>query len=48
VDGDGQVSGSDLAAVLSAWGTNHPAADINGSGIVDATDLAILLAYWLS
>jgi predicted dienelactone hydrolase len=46
VDGDGQVSGTDLAAVLSAWGTSNAAADINGSGTVDAEDLAALLSAW--
>jgi len=46
VNGDGQVNGTDLAAVLSAWGTNDAAADINDSGTVDALDLAAVLASW--
>ena len=46
VDGDGEVSGTDLAAVLSAWGSSNPAADFNASGTVDAEDLTVLLGAW--
>jgi len=46
VDGNGQVNGADLAAVLAAWGTANAAADVNGSGTVDAADLAVVLAAW--
>ncbi|MDA0802993.1 MAG: hypothetical protein O2819_04460 [Planctomycetota bacterium] len=49
IDGDGAVSGSDLALLLSAWGQSGGAAgaaDIDGSGLVDAGDLSILLAAW--
>ncbi len=49
IDGDGSVSGSDLALLLSAWGLSGSAAgaaDIDGSGLVDAGDLSILLAAW--
>jgi hypothetical protein len=32
--------------VLAAWGTNDPAADIDRSGLVDASDLSTVLANW--
>jgi hypothetical protein len=32
--------------VLASWGTNDPAADIDGSGTVDASDLSFILANW--
>lgn len=43
-DGDGSVSGADLAFLLGAWGTHE--ADLNGDETTDATDLAILLGAW--
>jgi 1,4-alpha-glucan branching enzyme len=46
VNGDGMVDGSDLAAVLGAWGTGAGPADVNGDGVVNAADLAALLAAW--
>lgn len=47
INHDGLVNGSDLAAVLSAWGAcaNCPA-DINQDGVVDGVDLATLLSTW--
>jgi hypothetical protein len=44
LDGDGVVSGSDLAVLLGAWGTSG--VDLNGDGTTDAADLAILLGAW--
>ena len=32
-----------LERLLAAWGTNNPAYDFNGDGIVDGADLGILL-----
>ncbi len=49
VNGDGQVDGADLAAVLGSWGTcggTCGAADINGDGQVNGADLAQLLGSW--
>ncbi len=46
LDGDGLVNGSDLAQILSAWGTATQPADINVDGIVDGLDLATVLANW--
>ena len=46
LDGDGRVSGSDLAALLASWGETGGPADLDGSGLVDASDLAALLASW--
>ena len=46
---NGFVDGSDLAAVLSVWGTSggiYPRADTNGDGIVDGSDLATVLGAW--
>jgi hypothetical protein len=46
IDGDGAVGATDIAALLSAWGTANAAADITGNGVVDAQDLAALLSAW--
>ena len=43
---DRSVDGADLAAVLSAWGTENPDADLTGDGVVDAADMGILFAGW--
>jgi hypothetical protein len=40
------VNAQDLAVMLAAWGTASPEADVNGDGIVDGKDLAILLGSW--
>lgn len=44
LDGDGSVSGSDLGALLAAWGS--PAADLDGDGTTAGSDLGALLAAW--
>ena len=44
LSGDGTIDGTDLAALLAAWGT--PAADISGDGTVDGVDLSVMLAAW--
>ena len=44
LDGDGQTASSDLAALLSAWGT--AAADLTGDGNTDSADIAALLSAW--
>jgi hypothetical protein len=46
LDGDADVSGSDLAAVLTAWGTSDILSDFDCSGHVDVIDLLFLLAAW--
>jgi hypothetical protein len=49
LNGDGIVDGSDLAALLGAWGAcpGLPCpADLNGDGTVDGSDLAALLGQW--
>ncbi|MSQ91082.1 MAG: arylsulfotransferase (ASST) [Phycisphaerales bacterium] len=46
IDGSDSVDGSDLASLLSAWGTTGGSADIDGSGLVDGADLAALLGAW--
>ncbi len=45
INGDHQVDGSDLAVVLSQWGTAG-SGDINHDGNVDGQDLATLLGAW--
>ena len=45
LDGDGDVDGADLAALLSQWG-GPGTADLNGDGVVNGADLAQLLAAW--
>ena len=42
---DGIVSGTDLAAVLSAWGTSGQG-DFDNDGVVGGTDLTVLLGAW--
>ena len=45
----GGVDGTDLAAVLGAWGTNGQGAlvtDLDGDGIVNGADLAVILSGW--
>ncbi len=44
LDGDGDVGASDLAALLSAWGTAN--ADLDGDGDTGASDIAIVLSSW--
>ncbi len=50
LDGDGSVGPTDLAVLLSAWGSKWGSkggdADLDGDGIVGATDLARLLSAW--
>jgi hypothetical protein len=46
LNGDGFVSGSDLATVLSGWGSSDSAGDLNGDATVDGQDLAIILSAW--
>jgi hypothetical protein len=49
VTGDGTVDGSDLAAVLVAWGSNGQGeldADLNDDGTVDGSDLTFVLVGW--
>lgn len=46
---NGVVDGSDLAAVLTTWGTDggiYPRADTNSDGVVDGVDLATVLGSW--
>jgi hypothetical protein len=35
-----------MTAVLNSWGSSDVLADIDGDGIVGASDLAILLGAW--
>lgn len=46
LDHDGRVGASDLAAVLSGWGTVDVAMDLDLSGRVDVGDLGRVLAAW--
>ncbi|MBM4101668.1 MAG: hypothetical protein FJ256_05330 [Phycisphaerae bacterium] len=46
VNGDGTVDGTDLAIVLSAWGSGLPMADVNRDGTVNGMDLALVLSAW--
>lgn len=45
IDGDGDVDGADLGALLSGWGTAG-VTDLNGDGFTDGADLGILLTNW--
>lgn len=47
LNGDGTVTASDFALLLTAWGsTGSNAADLNGDGVVDAADATLLLDNW--
>ena len=46
INQDGIVDGSDLAAVISAWGNGDALKDMNRDGVIDGEDLAKLLASW--
>ncbi len=49
VNGSGSVTGADLAAVLSLWGTDggkFSRADVNGDGLINGADLAEVLNAW--
>ena len=46
LDGDGFVTGSDLATVLAVWGSDDASADFDGDGVVGGADLAVILAAW--
>ena len=50
LNGNGVVSGDDLALVLSSWGPcpgkGSCASDLNGDGVVSGDDLATLLSDW--
>ncbi|MDA0215234.1 MAG: hypothetical protein O2875_07710 [Planctomycetota bacterium] len=48
INGDGFVNGSDLATLLSTWGTTDVNADLNNDGIVSGPDLAVILSAWTS
>lgn len=43
VNGDNIIDDSDLAQLLTDFGTEESASDLNGDGIVDDSDLALLL-----
>lgn len=42
---DRQVNGSDLAVLLSSWGTSG-LGDLDRNGVVNGTDLSVLLSAW--
>lgn len=47
VDGDGTVNIDDVIAVIVAWGDLGPnPADLNGNGIVDGSDFALVLSAY--
>lgn len=48
LDGDGAVTGVDLAAMLAQWGSQEAGmqADLTDDGLVDGDDLVALLASW--
>lgn len=45
LDGDGDVDGADLGALLASWGGSGPA-DLSGDGVVDGADVGLLLGAW--
>jgi hypothetical protein len=48
INGDGEVEGADLAAVLAFWGQKGAGlgGDINNDLVVDGMDLAQVLSSW--
>ena len=48
LNGDGCVTGQDLAIVLADWNSTNSDADLNQDGVVGGEDLAIVLSVWNS
>ena len=48
LNGDGCVTGADLANLLAVWGSTNGPADLDDDGIVGGSDLATLLSVWNS
>ena len=48
LNGDGCVTGQDLAIVLADWNSANSDADLNQDGAVNGQDLAIVLSVWNS
>lgn len=46
VDSDCRVGPGDLESVLRHWGTDDSPADVNDDGVVDMTDLLVVLGTW--
>ncbi len=46
VNNDGVVNATDLSLLLTNYNTNYSAAEFDSGSIVEAHDLAILLAHW--
>ncbi len=46
LNSDGAVNQADTSIVLGSWGTNNPLVDFDGSGEVDAHDLALILGSY--
>jgi len=46
VTGDALVNGADLGALLSAWGSDNAACDLDDDGVVGGGDLGALLSAW--
>lgn len=44
-DGNGEVGGTDLSFVLSAWGAS-PLGDLTGDGVTNGADLSYILSAW--
>ncbi|HMN96337.1 MAG TPA: hypothetical protein PKC43_08505 [Phycisphaerales bacterium] len=45
LNGDGEVGGADLGALLGSWGQPGPT-DLTGDGTSDGADLGVLLSAW--
>jgi hypothetical protein len=46
IDGDLDVTFTDLLEVLGAWGQADPVADISGNGMVDTNDILAVISAW--
>ena len=46
IDGDGNVSVTDLLMLIAAWGSNDSSTDLDGDGIVAVGDLLIAIGAW--
>jgi len=42
----GGVNAADLGVLLSAWGSDNPACDLDGDGNVGGSDIGILMSQW--
>ena len=46
LNGDGQINGADISAVLNVFGSSDPTIDLNNDGVIDGGDISVILNSW--